>query len=140
MIKNLSSNISTEEKNQLLEAAKSVLSKAYVPYSGFRVGAAILTVQGNIFTGCNVENGSYSLTICAERNAIASAVTQEGGDQMRIRAVAVVNESGTFCPPCGACRQVMYEFGETAITLLQNGDIIQEIPITELLPGAFQLK
>ncbi len=132
-------NLSPEEKSQLLEAAQSVLQNAYAPYSGFRVGAAILTHLGNLFTGCNVENSSYGLTICAERAAIVSAVAQEGGDRMKIRAVAVVNEKGTYCPPCGACRQVMFEFGADAVILLQEGDALKQVTMTQLLPGAFQL-
>jgi cytidine deaminase len=132
-------NLSPEEKSQLLEAAQSVLQNAYAPYSRFRVGAAILTHLGNLFTGCNVENSSYGLTICAERTAIVSAVAQEGGDRMKIRAVAVVNEKGTYCPPCGACRQVMFEFGADAVILLQEGDALKQVTMTQLLPGAFQL-
>ncbi len=132
-------NLAPEEKSRLLEAARSAVQKAYAPYSGFRVGAAILTNMGNLFTGCNVENSSYGLTICAERTAIVSAVAQEGGDNMRIRAVAVVNEKGTYCPPCGACRQVMFEFGRDAIILLQEGDSLKQVHMAELLPGAFQL-
>lgn len=132
-------NLSPEEKSQLIEAAQSVLQNAYAPYSGFRVGAAILTHLGNLFTGCNVENSSYGLTICAERAAIVSAVAQEGGDRMRIRAVAVVNEKGTYCPPCGACRQVMFEFGADAAILLQEGNALKQVTMAQLLPGAFQL-
>jgi cytidine deaminase len=132
-------NLSPEEQSQLLEAAQSVLQNAYAPYSRFRVGAAILTHLGNLFTGCNVENSSYGLTICAERTAIVSAVAQEGGDRMKIRAVAVVNEKGTYCPPCGACRQVMFEFGADAVILLQEGDALKQVTMTQLLPGAFQL-
>ncbi len=132
-------NLSPEEKSQLLEAAQSVLQNAYVPYSRFRVGAAILTHLGNLFTGCNVENSSYGLTICAERAAIVSAVAQEGGDRMKIRAVAVVNEKGTYCPPCGACRQVMFEFGADAAILLQEGNALKQVTMAQLLPGAFQL-
>jgi cytidine deaminase len=132
-------NLSPEEKSQLIEAAQSVLQNAYAPYSGFRVGAAILTHLGNLFTGCNVENSSYGLTICAERAAIVSAVAQEGGDRMKIRAVAVVNEKGTYCPPCGACRQVMFEFGADAAILLQEGNALKQVTMAQLLPGAFQL-
>lgn len=132
-------NLSPEEKSQLIEAAQSVLQNAYAPYSRFRVGAAILTHLGNLFTGCNVENSSYGLTICAERAAIVSAVAQEGGDRMKIRAVAVVNEKGTYCPPCGACRQVMFEFGADAAILLQEGNALKQVTMAQLLPGAFQL-
>lgn len=132
-------NLTTDEKSRLLDAAHSAVQKAYAPYSGFRVGAAILTHLGNLFMGCNVENSSYGLTICAERTAIASAVAQEGGDKMRIRAIAVVNQKDTYCPPCGACRQVMFEFGADAIVFLKEGDSLKQVSIAELLPGAFQL-
>lgn len=133
-------HLSQDEQSRLLEAAQQALQKAYAPYSGFRVGAAILTEQGNLFTGCNVENSSYGLTICAERTAVVSAVVQEGGEQMRIRAVAVVNNRRTYCPPCGACRQVLYEFGAEAIVLLAADDNLKQLTVAQLLPGVFQLQ
>src|SRR5205807_3879918 len=87
---------------------------SYAPYSNFRVGAAILLEGGELFSGCNVENASYGLTNCAERTAIFSAVSALGGKQVQIRAVAVVNDRGVACSPCGACRQVISEFGRGA--------------------------
>lgn len=86
------------------------------------------------------ENSSYGLTICAERTAIFCPVAQEGGDRMRIRAVAVVKQKGTYCPPCGACRQVIFEFGTQANVLLQENDNLKQFSMAELLPGAFELK
>src|SRR5205807_10272171 len=97
----------------LLRAAKSAMKNAHAPYSKFKVGAAMLTTKGEVFTGCNVENASYGLTNCAERTAIFSAVAKFGS-RMRIRAIAVVNNHGVPCSPCGACRQVIYEFGPDA--------------------------
>jgi cytidine deaminase len=105
-----------------------------------------LPQTNEVFSGassvrCNVENSSDSLTICAEMAAIVSAVAQEGGDNIRIRAVAVVNEKSTCCPPCDACRQVMFEFGTDAlILLLQEGESLKQVSVSELLPGSFQLK
>lgn len=133
-------NLSSEEKSQLLEAAQSVTKNAYAPYSKFRVGAAILTHTGDIFSGCNVENASYGLTICAERVAIFSAVAKVGGEKLKIRAVAVVNEADIYCPPCGACRQVIYEFGADALILMREGNSLKQMTINELLPEAFKLR
>lgn len=99
----------------------------------------MLTTQGEVFTGCNVENASYGLTNCAERTAIFSAVAKLGS-RMRIRAIAVVNDHGVPCSPCGACRQVIYEFGPDARVFFhttENG--WQETAITDLLPEGFRL-
>lgn len=131
--------LSQTKKNQLLAAAERAASKAYAPFSGFRVGAAILTELGNIFVGCNVENSSYGLTICAERTAIVSAIAAEGGENMKIRAIAVVNEQKTPCPPCGACRQFIWEFGADAIVLFSGIGGLQESSIRTLLPEGFRL-
>src|SRR5256714_9893534 len=106
--------ISPELKEHLLKLAREAQQNAYAPYSKFRVGAAILLEGGEIFTGCNVENASYGLTNCAERTAVFSAVSALGGKRVRIRAVAVVNDREVACSPCGACRQVMSEFGPNA--------------------------
>lgn len=132
-----SPQLTTAEKTKLLSRAKSMLPKAYAIYSQFRVGAAVLTEQGNIFAGCNVENGSYGLTICAERNAIAAAVAAEGGDKMKIRAIAVVNGQNTSCSPCGACRQVIWEFSRDAIVIFQGDSGQQTLSIEQLLPSGF---
>jgi len=133
-------NLSSDEKFRLLEAAQSVIKNAYAPYSKFRVGAAILTNTGDIFSGCNVENASYGLTICAERAAIFSAVAKVGGENLRIRAVAVVNEAGIYCQPCGACRQVIFEFGADALILMRESESLKQMTINELLPEAFKLR
>ncbi len=134
-----SSNLSLAERSQLLQAAKDAVKRAYSPYSKFRVGAAVLTKRGNIFSGCNIENSSYGLTICAERVAIFSAVAKEGGENMEIQALAVFNEDASPCSPCGACRQVIFEFGPDATVLFQGRDGMVEARETELLPEGFRL-
>jgi len=115
------------------------MKHAHAPYSNFRVGAAILTARGEIFTGCNVENASYGMTNCAERTAIFSAVAKSGPD-LEILAVAVVNDHGVPCSPCGACRQVIYEFGPEAVVYYQGKNGPKESHIAELLPEGFRLK
>ncbi len=131
-------SITEEQKIQLLEKAQQAYQKAYAPYSHFQVGAALLTQQGNIFTGCNVENISYGLTTCAERNAIANAITTEGGAKMKIQAIAIANNRQVPCSPCGACRQVIAEFAQkntVVIFLGQKG--IEITTISDLLPAGF---
>ncbi|MFX3624995.1 MAG: cytidine deaminase [Ectobacillus sp.] len=121
--------------NHALEARK----QAYAPYSGFQVGAAILTKSGKVYFGCNVENASYGLTNCAERTAIFKAVSE--GD-MDIAAIAVVGDTDGPISPCGACRQVIAEFCDTdAPVILANikGDF-KVTSIGELLPGGFSSK
>jgi len=123
---------------RLLRAARKAMKNAYAPFSNFQVGAAILTARGDIFTGCNVENSSYGMTNCAERTAIFSAVAQKG-PKLKIRAVAVANAQGVACSPCGACRQVIYEFGPDAIVFYQGAHGPKQSHITELLPEGFRL-
>jgi cytidine deaminase len=128
-----------KQRARLVRVARSAMKKAYAPYSRFRVGAAILTTAGKVFSGCNVENASYGMTNCAERTAIFSAVAQLG-PKLEIRAVAVVNDHGVPCSPCGACRQVIYEFGPDATVFFQGKEGDQLAHITELLPEGFRLK
>ena len=103
------------------------------------LGAAVLLENGDIFTGCNVENASYGLTNCAERSAIFAAVSKLGGSNVKIRAVAVVNDHDAACSPCGACRQVIAEFGPEAILWYQGRNGIQESTMEHLLPDCFRL-
>jgi cytidine deaminase len=124
---------------KLLRSAKKVMKNAHAPYSKFRVGAAILLSNGEIFSGCNVENASYGLSNCAERTAIFSAVAQLG-PKIEIRAVSVVNDQGVPCSPCGACRQVIYEFGPEATIFFQGAKGPKQAHITELLPEGFRLQ
>jgi len=128
-----------KQRARLLRTARSAMKNAYAPYSRFRVGAAILTTTGKVFSGCNVENASYGMTNCAERTAIFSAVAQLG-PKLEIRAVAVVNDQGVRCSPCGACRQVIYEFGPDAIVFFQGAKGEKQAHITELLPEGFRLR
>jgi len=123
---------------RLLRSAKKVMMNAHAPYSKFRVGAAVLLSNGKIFSGCNVENASYGMTNCAERTAIFSAVAQLG-PKIEIRAVSVVNDQGVPCSPCGACRQVIYEFGPDATVFFQGAMGPKHAHITELLPEGFRL-
>ncbi|MBI4643770.1 MAG: cytidine deaminase [Deltaproteobacteria bacterium] len=132
------SSLSEKERALLLAKAREAVSRAYAPYSHFRVGAAVLTEKGDIFTGVNVENASYGLTVCAERAAIFTAVAQEG-PEMRLKALAVVSDHPGPSSPCGACRQVIWEFGPEAIIIFPGKDGLEEVSITRLLPGAFSL-
>jgi len=124
-----------DEDTSLIRAAIEARQKAYAPYSGFAVGAALRTGSGRLFTGCNVENASYGLAICAERVAIASAVA---AGQHDIVALAVVADTSRPASPCGACRQVMVEFNPEMRVILTN--LHGQVLVTtaeELLPGAF---
>jgi cytidine deaminase len=131
--------LSDEKREQLLQAARAAMRQAYAPYSHFKVGAALLTTKDELFSGCNVENASYGLSNCAERTAIFSAVAHSGPGLV-IKAIAVVNDQGVPCSPCGACRQVIYEFGPGAIVVFQSATGWKENPITELLPEGFRLQ
>lgn len=127
-------------RGRLLSAARRAMKNAHAPYSKFKVGAALVTTKGRIFVGCNVENASYGMTNCAERTAIFTAVAQLG-PKMEIRAIAVTNNQNAPCSPCGACRQVIYEFGPKAVVFFRgkSGEDT-ELPITDLLPEGFRLK
>jgi cytidine deaminase len=120
----------------LLDQAKSASEKAYAPYSGYKVGAALLCSDGTVFTGCNVENASYSLTICAERNAVFQAVA---AGQRDFLALAIFVDGEVLFPPCGACRQVLAEFNPNLHILYANrlGSILSDLDT--LLPQAFTL-
>jgi cytidine deaminase len=126
-------------REELEQAASKVMKNAHAPYSNFHVGAAILLTNGKIFSGCNVENASYGMTNCAERTAIFSAVA-ELGPKIEIKAVAVTNDHGVACSPCGACRQVIFEFGPDATIYFQAATGPKQAHITELLPEGFRLK
>jgi homotetrameric cytidine deaminase len=122
----------------LLAAARDAAHNSYSPYSGFRVGAALALSNGAIVTGTNVENVSYSLTICAERAALARAVA-EFGPAIRIQAVAVANLNDAPSPPCGACRQMLTEFAEPdAPVVFATAEGITALPLSALLPLAFK--
>lgn len=131
--------VSQEHKERLLKLAREVQNNAYAPYSNFRVGAAVLLENGEVFAGCNVENASYGLTNCAERSAIFAAVSKLGAARVKILAVAVVNDHDAPCSPCGACRQVLAEFGSEAVLWYQGQNGIQESTLRHLLPDSFRL-
>ncbi|MCL5998288.1 MAG: cytidine deaminase [Chloroflexi bacterium] len=121
--------------NVLIEVANNTRQNAYAPYSGYRVGAALLTSQGNVYGGCNVENASYGISLCAERAAVAKAVSEGERD---FEAIVVVTDDGGT--PCGACRQFLREFGEDIIVILADKRGRYRITtVGELLPEAFVL-
>ncbi|HEY3991096.1 MAG TPA: cytidine deaminase [Acidobacteriaceae bacterium] len=131
--------ISAARQAELLAAAKEAAQRAYAPYSGFRVGAALLVEPGEIVTAANVENTSYSLTLCAERAAIARAIAQHG-PQVRIVAAAVTNLHNAPSSPCGACRQVLAEFMPPGgLVLFPFDGTLQTRTLAELLPLGFYL-
>ncbi len=122
------------DKRLLLEKAREAMDKAYVKYSDFKVGAALLTKSGKIFTGCNIENASYSATICAERVAFTKAISE---GEKEFEAIAIVSSSGGYTYPCGVCRQFMSEFGLDLKLIFSDGKSIKEYHLKELLPYAF---
>jgi len=125
---------------ELLEKARQAAHQSYAPYSGFHVGAAIRLTSGAVVAGTNVENVSYGLTICAERSALVSAVSQFGPG-VRIEAVAVVNLNDAASPPCGACRQMLSEFVlPDAPVVFPAADGQRTMAFSELLPLAFDMK
>ena len=119
---------------KLIEAARQAREKAYAPYSRFKVGAAVLTSDGKIYTGCNIENASYGMSNCAERTAIFKAVSE---GETKLEALAVIGDTNTPISPCGACRQVIAEFGiqQVAMANLKGG--VKIVTLEELLPFSF---
>lgn len=126
--------------SELVHAARNALKNAYSPYSGYKVGAAILTSDGKIFTGCNVENGSYGASNCAERTAVFKAVSE---GERNFSAIAIASEDGEAVPfPCGICRQVMSEFcpSETPVLIYDGSGSVCNAELGELIPYAFDFK
>lgn len=124
-----------EKKEQLLiEMAKMARNNAYVPASGFKVGAAVLAVDGTVYKGCNIENAAYSETICAERTAIFSAIASGA---RKLVALAIYTDTNSLTPPCGACRQVIAEFGIEKIIISNRNGEIKQYTVEELLPHSF---
>ena len=120
---------------QLLQSAKKAAENAYAPYSKFKVGAALITDDGKIFSGCNVENASYGLALCAERNAISSMVA---AGHKNFKAIAICSLNTQNCYPCGACRQWINEFGSDITVIVENEELNPVVTsIKELLPSAF---
>jgi cytidine deaminase len=124
-----------EQRMELIKAAKTVSKFAYAPYSKFKVGAALLSKSGNIFTGCNVENASYGLTVCAERVAVFKAITE---GEINFAAIAIYTNTKDFTLPCGACLQVLKEFAKdlTIITVNRYGKS-RTYQLAQLLPHPF---
>ena len=126
--------LTNEIRQELIQKAAEAWGKAYAPYSKYAVGAALLTDSGRIYSGVNVENAVYPLTICAERAAVVKAVS---AGETHFSAIAVVTQNGGT--PCGACRQVLAEFGLKTIVLVANlgGELVLETTVGDLLPHAF---
>ncbi len=133
--------MTTASERALVRRAVRAAAQSYSPYSEFPVGAAVRTADGRVFTGCNVENASYGLTVCAERTAVFAAVA---AGARRLRAVAIAGGRGHAARPCGACLQVLAEFGDPGLVLLlaplDNPARIERLTLAECLPHAFTLK
>ncbi len=129
----------TKHLRHLLAAARAGRDRAHAPYSGFHVGAAVLDELDRVHVGCNVENASYGLTICAERNAVAAAMV---AGARKITAVVVVTDARPPASPCGACRQVLAEFASDEVPVVlagPRGSAVQIVRLGDLLPRAFRL-
>ncbi len=124
----------TNDAASLLERAEDIATRAHVPYSHFRVGAVVVLPDGSTYAGCNVENAAYGASVCAEVNAITTAVANGATE---IDTVAVVCLDGAFCAPCGNCRQVMREFGVNRIVMRDAQGSPIELPLSDLLPMSF---
>ena len=127
-------------KNELVSLALSARENSYSPYSGFKVGAALLTKSGKVYKGCNIENGAFSPTNCAERTAVFTAIADGEKEFKAIAVVGGADEIKNFCPPCGVCRQVLSEFCKEDFEIhLFNGEEIKTFTLGELLPESFNL-
>lgn len=123
---------------ELIDAARDVRENAYAPFSDFRVGAALETDDDEVITGCNVESASYGLTVCAERVAIWKAISQ---GKRKIKHIAVVADTEELTPPCGVCRQIIWEFGGDIPVILANlKGKTEVVQMRDLLPRAFDTK
>jgi cytidine deaminase len=125
-------------EKELIEAAQKVRERAYAPYSNFKVGAAVRTKDGKIYTGCNVESASYGLTVCAERVAIWKAVSE---GEKEFTEIAVAADTHELTPPCGVCRQIIWEFcGDIPVIFANLEGDTETVKMSELLPRAFDTK
>ena len=129
--------ISKDLQEKLTALAKEAQEKSYTPYSKFPIGTALITEDGDIYTGCNIENISYPLTNCSERTAIFKMISEKGS-KGKIKAIVVTTKADIPCSPCGACRQVIQEFSTPDTVVIYKGpDGFVTASISELLPGAF---
>mgnify|MGYP001571950908 CR=1 FL=1 len=132
------SKISKDTIAELRIMAIKASKQAYAPYSKIHVGAALLANDGNVYLGCNVENASYGLTICAERSAVSAAIQAIDKDRdSLVRAIYIVNNKLPAIPPCGACRQVLFEFGKGGVVYFDGKKGVKTLPIAKILPEAF---
>lgn len=123
---------------ELAKIAQRARLEAHAPYSGFRVGAALLTTSGKVYTGCNVENSSYGLTICAERTAIFKAISE---GERHFKAIACASDDSGYTPPCGACRQVLIDLaGNIDFVMVNHKQRIKRLKVKSLIPFAFTEK
>lgn len=130
--------MSEESLQELIETARAARLRSVAPFSNFLVGAALRTADGKVFTGCNVESASYGLTVCAERVAIWKAVSE---GERQFTELAIVADTETLTPPCGTCRQIIWEFAKNATIVLGNlSGETQIVSIRELLPRAFDAR
>jgi len=123
-----------DTRKLLIAQARQARLSAQAKYSGFKVGAALRTRNGDIFTGCNIESSSYGLTMCAERIALGTALS---AGENQFDSIAIVGPKDDYCPPCGACRQILYDYAPQLKVILTNGKTIKMIPLKKLLPLAF---
>ena len=121
-------------EKELIEKAAAMLDMAYIPYSHFPVGAALECEDGTVYTGCNIENASYGLTICAERTAVFKAVSE---GHTKFKRIVIAGRCEDYCWPCGACRQVIAEFNIPHVIMVNLEDEIKEMTLEELIPDAF---
>lgn len=130
--------LETEEAQALISAAREARERAVTPFSNFRVGAAVETDDGRVYTGCNIESASYGLTVCAERIAIWKALSE---GERHFKRLAVVADTDDLTPPCGTCRQIIWEFCRDAVIIFANlRGQAESFRMSELLPRAFDVR
>ena len=127
--------LSKKQIQTLIQSAYDAQRYAHAKYSGYMVGAALETSDGEIYSGCNIESSSLGLTICAERVALTKALSE---GKTKFTAISIVGPADDYCPPCGACRQLLYDYAPHLDVILTDGKNIRSVPLTELLPFAFE--
>jgi cytidine deaminase len=127
--------VSKKQMQALMQHAYDAQKFSHAKYSGFKVGAALETHDGEIFSGCNVESSSLGLTICAERVALTKAISE---GKTKFTAILIVGPVNDYCPPCGACRQLLYDYAPDIDIIMTDGKNIKSVPLSELLPFAFE--